>query len=124
MLVERAFASTVDFADLVGLRSTLITEIPRTTPASAPDTIWDEEQRIVNGALASDDPAVFLKVLPGKPLVGPAAATLGLTKERYCELLKSGLGGSADPSFQSLHTALDAALSSHLPQRRVSSTFA
>lgn len=120
MLVERAFASTVDFSDRAGLRSTLIAEIPQTTAAAEPEKIWNEEERVVNEALASDDPAVFLRVLPGKPLVGPAAATLGLTKERYCEILKTGLGSSTDPTFQSLHATLETALASHLPSRRAS----
>ncbi|MCA3181374.1 MAG: ATP-dependent nuclease [Burkholderiales bacterium] len=120
MLVERAFASTVDFTDRAGLRSTLISEIPRTAPAAEPEKIWDEEERLVNAALASDDPSVFLRVLPGKPLIGTAAATLGISKERYCELLKIGLGSSSDPAFQSLHTALEIALAPYLPPRRAS----
>lgn len=120
MLVERAFASTVDFSDRAGLRSILIAEIPRTAPAAEPERIWDEEERVVNDALASDDPSVFLKVLPGKPLIGPAAATLGLTKERYCDLLKSGLGSSSDPTFLALHSALDTALAPYLPPRQAS----
>lgn len=118
MLVERAFASSVDFTDRGRLRSTLIAEIPRTLPAAAPENIWDEEERAVNAALASDDPTVFLRVLPGKPLVGPAATSLGLTKERYCELLKSGLAASSDPMFHALHSALEAALAPYLPPRR------
>lgn len=121
MLVERAFESTVNFEDREGLRATLITEIPRTQPAAAPEKIWDEEEQVVNNALTSDDPNVFLKVLPGKPLVGPAAATLGLSKERYCDLVKSGLGASSDPMFQALHGALEAALVPYLPPRRAQS---
>lgn len=117
MLVERAFGSTVDFSDRAGLRNALIAEIPRTAPVAEPETIWNEEERIVNDALASDDPSIFLRVLPGKPLVGPAATSLGLTKERYCELLKIGLTSSSDPSFASLHTALETALAPYLPLR-------
>lgn len=74
----------------------------------------------MSAALATDDPTVFLKTLPGKPLIGPAASSLGLTKERYCELVKIGLGGASDTAFQALHAALDAALAPYLPPRRVS----
>jgi ABC-type cobalamin/Fe3+-siderophores transport system ATPase subunit len=120
MLVDRAFATAVDFSDRESLRASLIAEIPRTVPAAKPETIWDEEERLVNEALASDDPTTFLRVLPGKPLVGTAAGTLGLTKERYCELLKMGLGSASDPTFQALHTALECALAPYLPPRRAS----
>jgi len=118
MLVERAFASTVDFEDREGVRKTLIAEIPRTISASAPESIWAEEEKVVSDALASDDPAVFFKVLPGKPLVGPAAKSLGLSKERYCELVKIGLGSADDPAFKILHGALEAALAPYLPPRK------
>lgn len=74
----------------------------------------------MTAALATDDSSVFLKTLPGKPLIGPAAHSLGLTKERYCELVKMGLGASSDPAFQSLHIALEAALNQYLPPRRAS----
>jgi hypothetical protein len=118
MLVERAFATRVDFADTVALKTTLIAEIPKVLSATAPSTIWDEEAAIVNAALESHDPTAFLKVLPGKPLIGPAATSLGLSKERYCELLKIGLGESSDPAFKTLNASLEAALNSYLPSRR------
>jgi AAA domain, putative AbiEii toxin, Type IV TA system/Protein of unknown function (DUF4435) len=118
MLVERAFATKVDFADRVTLKTTLVAEIPKVLSVTAPSTIWDEEEAIVNAALESDDPTAFLKVLPGKPLIGPAAASLGLSKERYCELLKAGLGEPSDPVFKTLNASLEAALNSYLPSRR------
>jgi len=120
MLIERAFSTSVDFKDRDALRNVLVTEIPQTLPVTSPGTIWAEEEARVAAALASNDPDVFLKTLPGKPLVGPAAKTLGLTKERYCDLVKVGLGNSTDPAFQALHTALEVALTPHLPPRRTS----
>lgn len=120
MLIERAFATKVDFNDKGALRKVLIAEIPRTQPVTEPQTIWNDEEARVSAALATDDPTLFLKTLPGKPLVGPAASSLGLTKERYCELVKIGLGGASDIAFQALHAALEAALNPYLPPRRVS----
>jgi ABC-type cobalamin/Fe3+-siderophores transport system ATPase subunit len=120
MLIERAFAAKVDFADKTKLKSTLIAEIPQTSAVSSPEVIWDEEEALVYKALSSDDPAVFLKVLPGKPLIGPVASSLGLSKERYCELLKTGLGSPSDPTFQTLHAALEVALTPYLPSRKAS----
>lgn len=119
MLIERAFATRVDFNDKGALKNVLIAEIPRTQPVTEPQTIWDEEEARVSSALAADDPIVFLKTLPGKPLVGPAASSLGLTKERYCELVKIGLGGASDTAFHALHAAIEAALAPYLPPRRV-----
>jgi ABC-type phosphate transport system ATPase subunit len=118
MFVERAFATKVEFSDRASLKSTLIAEIPQVLSVTALASIWDEEQAIVNAALESNDPTVFLKLLPGKPLIGPAATSLGITKERYCELLKAGLGKSSDPAFNTLHASLEAALSTHLPSRK------
>ncbi len=74
----------------------------------------------MNAALVTDEPSIFLKTLPGKPLVGPTAKSLGLTKERYCELVKIGLNNSSDPTFRTLHAALEAALTPYLPPRIVS----
>ena len=122
MLIGRAFVTEVDFENRAALRGTLIAEIPRTLATTTPENIWDEEERAVNDALLSDDPGVFLRVLPGKPLIGPAATSLGLTKRRYCDLLKSGLGSSSDSTFQTLHNALEAALAPYLPPRKVSAS--
>lgn len=119
MLIERAFETKTDFSDIGPLKIALIAEIPRTQPVAAPEAIWDEEEARVTEALAAEDPAIFLKILPGKPLVGPAASSLGLTKERYCELVKIGLGSSSDPGFQVLHEALENALAPYLPSRRL-----
>jgi ABC-type cobalamin/Fe3+-siderophores transport system ATPase subunit len=119
MLIERAFAAKVNFDDREAMKNVLIAEIPLTQPVTAPATIWDKEEAQVTQALATDDPTEFLKTFPGKPLVGPAASSLGLTKERYCELVKIGLGTSSDPAFQTLHRALEDALTPYLPPRLV-----
>lgn len=118
MLLERGFTTNTDFINRDTLRSVLISQIPNNRAVMHPDEIWNEEAAIVDAAIQSDDPLVFLRVLPGKPLVGPAAASLGISKERYCELIKTALG-SKDPSFAALHDSLQIALSPHLPTRHI-----
>ena len=120
MLLERGFAGKPDTQDRQALKAFMVSQIPNARAVTHPGDIWDEEEAIVDAALASDDPVHFLKVLPGKPLVGPAAASLGLTKERYCDLIKTALG-SSDPTFTTLHDSLETALSPYLPSRRFSS---
>jgi len=122
MLVERAFVAKSTNDNLAQMRSTLVSEIPQVASVAALTKIWEEEEKVVLEAIESDDPAVFLKVVPGKPLVGPAAKSLGIEKQRYCELVKQGLATSSDPTFQTLQVALNAALSSHLPSRKTSAT--
>lgn len=118
MLLERGFSATVDFHDRVSLKAALIEQIPNVRAVTTPGAIWDEEETVVQDALMSNDPLHFLRVLPGKPLVGPAASSLGLSKERYCELIKLALS-STDPAFATLGNALEDALRGYLPSRRI-----
>jgi hypothetical protein len=117
MLLERGFVGKTNFDDRAALKHTLLSQIPNPQPVTHPEQIWDEEAAIVDAALKSADSATFLRVLPGKPLVTPAASSLGVSKERYCELVKTALG-SNDPEFVTLRRALEAALSPYLPTRQ------
>lgn len=116
MLLERAFNSVLDFDDQSLLRNQTTSQIRATRPVTDAEDIWDTESHIVNSALQSNDPSTFLKVLPGKPLIGLAASCLGLKKELYCELVKTALG-SKEESFRKLAESLESALSSYLPPR-------
>jgi len=118
MLLERGFSSTVDFRDRAALKTSLIRQIPTAQVVTNPGAIWEEEELTVQNALDSEDPLHFLRVLPGKPLVGPAASSLGLTKERYCELIKTALN-SKEPAFAALGASLASALAPFLPPRVV-----
>lgn len=119
MLVERAFIDTADFSDRVALSQQTVKQIRSTLPVTDAEKIWEEESQIVEDALKSNDPLIFLCILPGKPLVGPAASSLGITKERYCNLIKTALV-SKETSFIQLATSLEEALSQYLPPRVVS----
>ena len=116
MLLERGFSTQSDFHDRSMLRAEMICQLPQTRAVLHPGELWDEEQSRVDAALASDDSVHFLKVLPGKPLVGPAASSLGITKERYCELIKVALT-SNEAAFAAFRSALESALDSYLPPR-------
>lgn len=118
MLMERSFiSSTENMDDRLALKTSLIRQIPNTLPVTHPDQIWNEEEAIVDTAVNSDNSVVFLKVLPGKPLLGYAATSLGISKERYCEIIKIALT-SNDLMFATLQASLEAALISYLPARR------
>ena len=118
--LERAFTSDVHFDNREVLKRILVAEVPNARPVVSAEAIWDEEEKFVESALATDDPVHFLRVFPGKPLLGLAAKSLGLTKERYCELLKTGLGSSSGSTFGALHSSLESALAPYLPPRRAS----
>lgn len=116
MLVERAFSGSVGSQDRAQLKAALVGQIPSVRAVTDPESIWREEESTVESALASTDPADFLRVLPGKPLLGPAASSIGINKERYCELVKTALN-STDPAFSVLRVALEQALAPYLPPR-------
>ena len=118
MLLERAFEPVADFSDRSVLQKSLLTQIPKTLPVTNPDELWQEEEAVIETALNSDTADAFLRVLPGKPLLGPAAKSLGITKERYCELIKVALN-SSETSFTIFKASLESALSPHLPPRKV-----
>lgn len=120
MRLERSFATTSDYSDRAALEAALTASISATLPVTNPGEIWNSETNTVDSAVCSGDSTAFLRVLPGKPLVGTAATSLGITKERYCDLIKTGLL-STDPAFATLSAALQAALLPYLPPRMAES---
>ena len=116
MLVERGFGTISDYGDRPALRLSLASQLPSTLPMTNPGQVWDEEVAIVDAALRSSDSTQFLRLLPGKPLIGPAASSLGISKEAYCELIKQALK-SAEPGFGPLRSGLESALAPYLPPR-------
>ncbi len=121
MLLERAFTGTVDFNDRGALQAVLTGQISSALPLTRAEQIWHQEVSGVDAAINSDDPAEFLRVLPGKPLLGPAASSLGINKEQYCNLVKIGLT-TKDAGFADLRAALEQALASYLPHRKFVNT--
>lgn len=118
MLLERGFTGAVDFSDRCSLRSALTTQISNALPLMNAEQMWNEEASKVDAAISSDDPSDFLRVLPGKPLLGPAASSLGISKEQYCNLIKTGLT-TKEAGFITLSDALEQALATYLPPRKL-----
>ncbi len=116
MLVERAFSGGVVSQDRSQLKASLVGQITSVQAVTDPESIWREEESTVEAALASANPEDFLRVLPGKPLLGPAASSIGINKERYCELVKTALN-SNESAFAALREALEHALAPYLPPR-------
>ena len=116
MLVERAFSGGVVSQDRSQLKASLMGQITSVQAVTDPESIWREEESTVEAALASANPEDFLRVLPGKPLLGPAASSIGINKERYCELVKTALN-SNESAFAALREALEHALAPYLPPR-------
>jgi len=118
-LLERGFSSGMNFHDRDILKNAMVDQFRNVSVVADPTSIWAEEEATVEAALSSSDSMLFLRVLPGKPLIGPAAKSLGLAKERYCELIRVALC-SNEPRFASLRKALEDALSPCLPPRTLS----
>ena len=116
MMVERAFSGCVASQDRSQLKAALAEQITSVQAVTDPESIWREEESTVEAALASTNPSDFLRVLPGKPLLGPAASSIGISKERYCELVKTALS-SSEPAFATLKEAIEKALAPYLPPR-------
>lgn len=86
-----------------------------------PDSIFSEENEQVRNALTSSEEA-FLRVLPGKSFYSIAARKLGLTSERYTELVHSALASETDSGLFDVGQSLEQVLSPLLPPRRVEET--
>ncbi|MBG6118774.1 ABC-type lipoprotein export system ATPase subunit [Sphingobium sp. JAI105] len=82
--------------------------------------LYDEHEGIVDAALGSEDYKEILKILPGKENLGILVQELGVTKERYIEIILEALtqpdiGGLA--TLEPLRARLIPALAPHLPPR-------
>lgn len=84
-----------------------------------PNAIWDEEINRVNAAINGDGND-FLKILPGKSILGDAAKTVGLNKESYITMICNSLteDKSAAPLYN-LGQQIEKALVAYLPPREI-----
>ena len=83
-----------------------------------PEIVFDEESKLIQESLTTDENS-FLKILPGKNMLSIAANILGITVERYKELVHSALGSETDSEFSVLGKMIESALESYLPPRKV-----
>jgi energy-coupling factor transporter ATP-binding protein EcfA2 len=85
----------------------------------SPSQILTEEAQRIEVAFRSDTALLeFLKVVPGKGLVGESARMAGVTRDAYINLVVQALR-STDDHLGKLKESLVLALTPHLPQRRV-----
>jgi hypothetical protein len=102
---------------MVDARSAVLEQARLSFAEMNPERVWDAEAEIVNAALLSKDPLDFLRIFPGKALVAVAAKKLGLSRERYCELVKEALGAEEGSALWSLGQSLAMSLTRFLPAR-------
>lgn len=119
MVVEMALSGAVARADRAQLKAALVGRIASVRPVTDPESIWLAEEAAVETALASPNPEVFHRVFPAKAMLGIAASSIGISKERYCEIVKSALI-SSEPAFAVLRAAVEQALAPYLPPRSMS----
>jgi len=105
--------------DAAGTRNGFIAAID--LAAAIPDVgkLYDDHERLVSAALAgtSDD---MLRIFPGKDLLNLLVGELGITSERYIELVFEALGQpdiNGKTNLESLRRDLVTCLAAHLPPR-------
>lgn len=104
--------------DLASLRSSFEAAMQPANWAFEPSQIFTEEEIIVMSALRGS-PLEFLGILPAKSYFAHAAAEIGVTPDRYLEIVVAGLieSGKPETGESRLHEQLIAALRDHLPLR-------
>lgn len=104
---------------LTATRATLVAAVDLHRAVPDVGVLFDEQQKIVEDALAKSASA-FLAILPGKDCLDVLARQLGVTKERYIELVNNALSQprvSETKAFEKLSTELEAVLFKYLPPR-------
>ncbi|MFC2045602.1 DUF4435 domain-containing protein [Chloroflexota bacterium] len=82
-----------------------------------PTIVFDEESKRVQESLLSDEE--FLKIMPGKSFYSIAASVLGLTTERYIELIHSSLTSGEGSELWNIGKSIQQTLESYLPTRKL-----
>lgn len=118
LVSNRRASRPKDFSDTSRVRDEALAAITQAMSSQDAGETWAAEEAVVNGAIESAEPPLFLRIFPGKPLVAVAAKELGLRPDAYCELVKTGLGTS-EGSMAQLSADLEAAFVDHLPARRL-----
>lgn len=106
-------------ADAEGTRENLIAAVNLTTAVPDVGKLYDDHAQVVSDARAgtAED---MLRVFPGKELLNLLVGELGITSERYIELVFEALGQpdvGGKVNLEMLRVALVVALSPHLPPR-------
>lgn len=116
-LFERVFTEKPNYSDREKVLVSMTDDLANARPIMEAENLWNEEATLVDHALESGDPNQILRIFPGKPILPVLAQSLGISKERYCGLVKEGLN-SKDSSMVNLSKGLETALIKYLPPRR------
>ena len=82
-----------------------------------PATIFGEERKLLENALASTEPMQFLTLFPGKVFLPDAARSLGIKPSRYRELVNNALVADDNSDLSALKKSIESVLSEYLPPR-------
>lgn len=89
--------------------------------ATGPKTLFSEEQIRIQNAI-SDTGNDFIKLMPGKNILGLAASSLGISVSKYEELISSSLRAENDSPLKPLGEEIELVLSKFLPERTLADT--
>jgi len=117
MLFERVFSGKLDYSNRDSILQSFSKDLTNAPPVTSTRDLWDKEVTFVESALGSKDPHQILRVFPGKPILPALAKSLGVSKDRYCEIVKEGLNSTAS-SMIDLSKGLEKALRTYLPSRK------
>lgn len=101
---------------LADLPAQLPTIFDHTTWAFSPKDFLNEEEVRVDAALSGATVDEFLRIIPGKQLLGIAARQTGMSPQAFTNLVLEALAGESD-EVKALGEKIEAALVSQLPAR-------
>jgi hypothetical protein len=82
-----------------------------------PATIFREEGKLLENALASTELMQFLTLFPGKVFLPIAARSLGIEPSTYRKLVNNALVADDNSDLSGLKKSIESVLSEYLPPR-------
>jgi len=104
-------------ADLNALESQCVNILQPVNWGFNPATIFREERKLLENALASTEPMRFLTLFPGKVFLPIATKLLGLEPSAYKELVNNALVADDKSNLLGLKKSIESVLSKYLPPR-------
>jgi len=104
-------------ADLNALESQCVNILQPGNWGFNPATIFREERKLLEDALASTEPMQFLTLFPGKVFLPIAARSLGIEPSIYRKLVNNTLVADDNSDLSGLKKSIESVLSEYLPPR-------
>jgi hypothetical protein len=104
-------------ADLRALESQTVSILQPGSWGFNPATIFREERKLLEDAVASTEPTQFLTLFPGKVFFPIAAESLGIKPSTYRELVNNALVAPDNSDLSGLKKSIESVLSQYLPPR-------